>query len=194
MRKTKQISALIILFSSFYTYSQDKTFGLKFGYGISNAYAPNGELIFYTDGSAGQGNDSFTYTSAFQIGLSKEFYFRNDQNYLLVNAQYATNGYEDNIYTVDLDYIELDATIINELGRDKKFFLGIGGGISYLLNHSEEIDAKNKLDVRSNAMVGYKLSDNLKIYFQGKAGWIGLSKENKIKSYMLSFNTEFMLF
>ncbi|MFI1772799.1 hypothetical protein [Thalassobellus citreus] len=175
-------------------FSQDKTFGLKFGYGISNAYAPNGELILYTGGGAGQGNDSFEYTSGFQVGISKLLFFKNEENYLSMNAEYVTNGYKDNIYTIDLDYIELNTTIINEFGRNYNLFLGIGGGLAYLVNHSEEIDAKNKLDIRMNVMLGYKLSDNLKLYFQGKAGWIGLSKENKIKSYMLSLNTEFLLF
>ena len=175
-------------------FSQDKTFGVKFGYGISNAYAPNGELIFYTDGSAGQGNDSFEYTSGYQVGISKLIFLRNEENYLSINAQYATNGYEDNLYTVNLDYLELDATIMNEFGRNSNFLLGIGIGPSYLINHSEEIDIKNKLDIRTNVMLGYKLLDNMRIYFQGKAGWIGLSKENKIKSYMITFNTEFMLF
>jgi hypothetical protein len=175
-------------------FSQNKTFGLNIGYGISNAYAPDGELILYTDGSAGQGTDSFEYTLGYQIGFSKLLYFKNEDNYLSVNAQYLTMGYKDELYTVDLDYIELDATIIGEFGRSSQFFMGIGGGPAYIINSSHKIDVQNKFDIRLNGQIGYFLSNELKIYFQGKAGWIGLSKENKIKSYMLSLNTEFMLF
>ncbi|MCF7568308.1 hypothetical protein L3X37_08020 [Sabulilitoribacter arenilitoris] len=194
MRKSTLVTFLIIFFISVNIYSQDKTFAIKFGYGISNAYAPNGELLLYTDGSAGQGNDSFEYTSGFQVGVSKLLFLKSEENYLSINAQYVTNGYKDNLYTIDLDYIELDATIINEFGRNYDFFVGIGGGPAYLVNHSEEIDVKNNLDLRINLMLGYKISETLKLYFQGKAGWIGLSKDNKIKSYMITFNTEFMLF
>ena len=185
---------LLLILIPYSILSQDKTFGLKFGYGISNAYAPNGELILYTDGSAGQGNDSFEYTSGFQLGLSKLLFLKNEDNYLAISAEYVSNGYKDNLYTIDLDYIELNATIMGDFGRNSNLFLGVGGGLGYLVNYSKEIDANNKVDVRMNVMLGHKLTNDLKIYFQGKAGWIGLSKENKIKSYMITFNTELMLF
>lgn len=192
MNMKQTFTFLIILLISLKTFSQDKTFGVKIGYAISNAYAPNGTLLIYTNGSVGQDISSFEYKSGYQIGITKRLNLQEKNIYL--TSQYSTYGFKDGNSTIDLNYIELGVSSIIEFGRKEKFYLGIGLGPAVLISHNNEADVSNKFDFRSNAFFGVEVLNNLNLFFEGKAGWIGLSKGSKIKSYMLSINTEILIF
>lgn len=185
---------LFILLASHNLFSQDKTLGIKIGYGISNAYAPNGTLLLYSNGMVGQDVSSFEYKPGYQIGITKRIELNSQKEKLYITGQYATYGFKDNNSTIDLNYLELDVNGISEFGRKDNFYLGIGLGPAYLISNNNEIEISNKFDIRLNAMIGIKVLKQFNLFVQGKAGWIGLSKESKIKSYMLSLNTEIILF
>ena len=194
MIKTTLSVFLVIALSATTMFAQDKTFGLKFGYAITNAYAPNGTLILYTDGSAGQDVSSFEYKPGFQIGVSKKIDLNQPEGYLYISGSYATYGFKDEGENIDLNYIDLEANVHQDFGRNKNLFASLGFGPSILVSDNNKIEVQNKFDLRMNLILGIKVIENINFFFQGKGGWIGLSKESKIKSYLLSFNTEILLF
>jgi len=188
------LTFFIILLVSYNLFSQDKTFGVKIGYGISNAHAPNGTLLLRSNGTVGQDVSSFEYKPGYQIGITKRIELNSQKEKLHITGQYTTYGFKDNNSTIDLNYLELDINGFSEFGRKDNFYLAIGFGPAFLISNSNEIEISKKFDIRLNVMIGIKVLKQINLFAQGKMGWIGLSKESKIKSYMLSLNTEILLF
>ena len=182
------------LFLSFVSNAQDNAFGAKLGYVITNAYYPDGNLVLYTDGSGGQGNNSFSYKSGFQLGLFKEIPLKSTPGYIYIAGQYVNYGFNDNDLTVDLNYIELDINGVQKFGKSDKFLVGFGLSPAYLISNSNEIEIDSKFDIRANTIIGFKLSNTMKLFFQGKIGFLKLNSESELKSYLLSLNTEISIF
>ncbi|PHQ29872.1 hypothetical protein [Leeuwenhoekiella nanhaiensis] len=166
--------------------------GFKAGYTRSSATIPNDK--FYIGDLGGRGNDWFKWSSGFQAGISAHMDVGSDFFNIDLAPQYSIYGFETEDYKISLDYLDLDIGLSNRISRNSGEVFGSFGFTPSLLIASKNISDANDFDLKVFLLIGYRISESISLYAQGRFGIIELIPESEINNVQLSLNLEVSIF
>ena len=178
----------ILITMSSLSLSAQHEIGFKAGYTRSSATIPNDK--FYIGDLGGRGNDWFKWSSGFQAGISAHMDVGSDFFNLDLAPQYSIYGFETEDYKIGLDYLDFDIGLSNRINRDSGQIFGSFGVTPSLLIASKNISDANDFDLKAYLLIGYRISESVSVYAQGRFGFIELIPESEINNVQLSLNLE----
>lgn len=189
MKTSFYLFSLIIL--SYTSLNAQNEIGFKAGYTRSSATIPNDE--YYIGDLGGSGSDWFKWSDGFQVGVSAHMDLGSDFFNLDLAPQYSKYGFEDD-GKIGLDYLDFDIGLSNRISRDSGEVFGGLGLTPSLLIASKNISETNDFDLKFYLLIGYRISESISIYAQGRLGIIELIPESEINNFQLSLNLEVSIF